>query len=248
MPLLNNRVLKLMKRNQLSVRARTTVGEKLPNDWETKVSDYQEFVKKDIDNQNLTPSNVYNMDEAPMSFDIPATRTVADSGSKTVAVTTTGHKRTCFTIVLGCSAAGDKLPPMVIFKRATMPRETLPSGVVVVCNKKGWMNNEAMKEWIDKCYRARRGGFFQQKSLLIFDAMAANKEASVHKHINSTGAHIAVILGGLTCRLQSPDIAVNHPFKCHIRNEWDKWMREGVHTFTPAGKDVQRTLKSANGF
>ena len=103
------------------------------------------------------------------------------------------------------------------------------------------MNTDVMKEWTERCFRARQGGFFLPKSLLIFDAMAAHKELSVHKQINKTGAHIAVIPGGLTCKLQPLDIAVNHPFKCFVRNEWEKWMSEGEHTFTPSGKQRRAT-------
>ena len=47
---------------------------------------------------------------------------------------------------------------------------------MVRCNKKGGMNTEVMKDWADSCYRARPGGFFKPKSLLVFDAMTAHKE------------------------------------------------------------------------
>lgn len=236
-----NWVFKFMKRNGLSVRARTTVGQRLPDEWETKLKDFKEFVKKEVDELRLNPDDIVNMDEVPMSFDIPACRTVEEVGKKTVGVTTTGHERTCFTVVLACTASGKKLKPMVIFKRVTMPREKLPKGIEVVCNKKGWMNEEVMKDWVDKCYRTRPGGLFSQKSLLIFDAMAAHKQSTVQKHINNTGAHIAVIPGGLTCKLQPLDIAVNHPFKCFVRNEWDRWMADGLHSFTPSGRQRRAT-------
>ena len=189
----------------------------------------------------LADDDIINMDEVPMSFDIPASRSVAEKGVKTVAVATTGHERTNFTVVLACTAAGGKLKPIVIFKRITMPRETLPAGVVVVCNKKGWMNTEVMQTWTDKCFRTRRGGFFKKKSLLIFDVMAAHKKTTLQKHINSAGAHIAVIPGGLTCKLQPLDVAVNHPFKTFVREEWDRWMTNGKHTFTPAGRQRRAT-------
>lgn len=66
-----------------------------------------------------------------------------------------------------------------------MPREKLPSGVAVFCNKKGWMNTEVMGVWIEKCLRTRPGSFFKKKSLLVFDAMTAHKEPSVQKQINA---------------------------------------------------------------
>jgi len=87
------------------------------------MDDFCNFVSKEIEENSLSASDIVNMDEVPMSFDIPATRSVAETGVKTVEVATTGHERTCFTVVLACSANGTKLKPMVIFKRVTMPRE-----------------------------------------------------------------------------------------------------------------------------
>lgn len=236
-----NWVYKFMRRNNLSMRARTTVGQRLPDDWEKKLDDFREFVHKEISQHDLSPDDVINMDEVPMVFDIPPTRSVAEVGVKTVAVATTGHERTSFTVVLACTAGGQKLKPMLIFKRATMPREQLPSGVVVTCNKKGWMNTDVMGIWTDKCFRTRQGGFFKKKSLLVFDAMTAHKESSVQKKINAAGAHIAVIPGGLTCKLQPLDVAVNRPFKTFVREEWDRWMSSGSHTYTPAGRQRRAT-------
>ena len=40
-----NWVVKFMKRNKLSVRARTTAGQALPPEWEKKMDDFKTFVK-----------------------------------------------------------------------------------------------------------------------------------------------------------------------------------------------------------
>ncbi|KYO38034.1 hypothetical protein Y1Q_0019503 [Alligator mississippiensis] len=71
--------------------------------------------------------------------------------------------------------------------------------------------------------------------------MAAHKHSSVQKQVNKAGVHIAVIPGGLTCELQPLDISVNHSFKWFMRKEWEKWMTQGVHSFTPSGKQLQAT-------
>ena len=57
-------------------------------------------------------------------------------GAKTVAVKTTGHEKTHFTVVLVCCADGTKLPCMIIFKRKTFPKEKFPSGVIVHVHEK----------------------------------------------------------------------------------------------------------------
>ena len=37
---------RFMRRNRLSVRSTTTVGQKLPNDWEEKVTNFRQFVSR----------------------------------------------------------------------------------------------------------------------------------------------------------------------------------------------------------
>ena len=46
-------------------------------------------------------------------------------GVKTVSIKTSGHEKSHYTVVLACCANGTKLPPMIIFKRKTLPKERL---------------------------------------------------------------------------------------------------------------------------
>ena len=107
---------RFMRRNRLSVRSRTTVGQKLPNDWEEKVTNFRQFVSRRKDELNIQADRVFNMDEVPMSFDAPYFRTVDATGAESIPVSTTGHEKTGFTVVLACSESGKKLKLMAIFK------------------------------------------------------------------------------------------------------------------------------------
>ena len=172
-----------------------------------------------------------------MSFDAPYSRTVDTTGAESVPVSTTGQEKTGFTVVLACSETRTKLKPMVIFKRKTMPKEKLPDGVVVHCHNKGWMNRDVMAVWGEKVWRPRPVSFFNRTSLLIFDSFSAHIDEGVcntFKTVHKTTT--AVIPGGLTKKLQPLDISVNRSFKNHVREEWEKWMSEGIHTFTETGK------------
>ena len=117
--------LRFMRRKGLSVRARTTVSQQLPGDAAEKVDRFLAFIRA----QDTEADHIINMDEVPLTFDLPLTHTV--DRISTVSIKTTGHEETHFTVVLACTASGQKLPPMVIFKRKTIPKETFPPGVVV---------------------------------------------------------------------------------------------------------------------
>ena len=128
------------------------------------------------------------MDEVPLTFDLPLTRTVNKKGESSITLRTTGHERTNFTCVLGCTASGLKLPPMVIFKRITMPKEKIPNGISFKFNKKGWMMESVMKEWLNECYVKGPGGFFRQKkkAFLVLESMRAHITDNVKAAIKST--------------------------------------------------------------
>ena len=44
-------------------------------------------------------------------------------GSKTIMVETSGKEKARYTVVLACCADGTKLPPLLIFKRKTLPKD-----------------------------------------------------------------------------------------------------------------------------
>lgn len=224
---------RFMRRRHLSIRARTTVAQQLPADYQERAAIFRSYCRDKINGKNIAPSHITNMDEVPLTFDIPLTHTVEKKGTSTVSIRTTGHEKSSFTVVLGCLGNGQKLPPMVIFKRKTVPKEAFPAGVVVKSNQKGWMDEEKMKEWVSEVYVRRPGGFFHTSpSLLICDSMRAHLTDSVKQRIKQVNSELAVIPGGLTKELQPLDIGVNRAFKVKLRAAWERWMTEGEHSFT----------------
>lgn len=71
---------RFMQGNRLSIRARTMMCEKLPADFQAKADSFREYVRKYVTEHNLTPDHIINMDEVPLTFDIPMGRSVAKKG------------------------------------------------------------------------------------------------------------------------------------------------------------------------
>ena len=85
------------------------------------------------------------MDETPVFFDIVPGQTIDVKGRNAVRVRTTGAGKCCFTVVLSCTANGDILPPMIIFKgktRRSIKGLKAPEGVIIAHQEKGWMDGE----------------------------------------------------------------------------------------------------------
>lgn len=228
---------RFMRRNQLSIRTRTTMCQKLPSDFQEKLDSFRNYVQKAIGDNNISLEYIVNMDEVPLTFDIPINRCVDEKGVKSVNIRTTGHEKSSFTVVLACCANGYKLPPMIIFKRKTKPKGIFPSTVVIMQNVKGWMDEGMMGEWLQRCYSKRPGGFLKkEKALLIMDSMRAHITENVVKKIKFANSIPIIIPGGMTKLLQPLDISVTRSFKAELRKLWEKWMREGDHSFTTTGR------------
>ena len=226
---------RFMKRNQLSLRQRTKIAQKLPHELDEKVLSFQKYVIVRRKFFEFPLSRIGNMDETPMFFYMPGTRTVNKAGEKTVLVRTTGNEKNHFTVVLACMADGTKLPPMVIFKRRTMPKDKFPKGVVIHVCDSGWMDKDGIKLWLNKVWSRRDGGLLKKPSLLVWDQFRAHLTDDVRQCTRENKTVQAVIHGGLTGMLQPLDVSLNKPFKVNMRHLWQEWMSEGNAQLTAKG-------------
>ena len=71
---------RFMKRRQLSIRARTTVAQQLPADYKEKLAIFRTYCINKITEKKIQPNHITNMDEVPLTFDIPMNHTVEKKG------------------------------------------------------------------------------------------------------------------------------------------------------------------------
>ena len=124
-----------MKRNGLSLRQKTTLAQRLPDDYEEKIVRFHRYIIDRRNEHNYLLHLTANMDETPLTFDMPPNRTINSIGEKTVKIRPTGNEKNRVTVVLACAGDGTKLKPMVIFKRKTLPKIN-KHGVVVSAQEK----------------------------------------------------------------------------------------------------------------
>ena len=223
---------KFMKGNQLSVRSKTSQGHNEPEDWEEKIESFKSYMMDKKKGVQLV--NLGNIDEVPVSFDLPGNFNVDVKGSRQVRVLTTGNEKCNFTAALCVCADGTKLPPFIIFKRKNIPEGDFPKGVIIEANEKGWMNQDMFKVWLNKVWNNRKSAFFSKpKSLLIFDAAPSHRTDGVKDFIKKyiPKCEVAVIPGGLTKRLQPLDISVNKFFKMKLKRKWQNWIIEQYEVY-----------------
>ena len=237
---------RFMKRNNLVIKAKTRISQRLPREFEEHIVNFQRTIIRMRHANQYAMQQIGNMDETPMNFDMPLSHTVDTAGNKSILIKTTGNEKNHFTVVLACTADGTKLPPMMIFKRKTMPKEDIPQEVVVHVHEKGWMDENGMKLWIDKIWQNRPGGLLKKKSCLVYDMFKTHLMQSIKKKLSHLNTDVAIIPGGLTSQLQQLDVSINKPFKDRVRVHWSNWIAEDTeHILTKGGR--LKSLQSHNG-
>jgi hypothetical protein len=138
--------VRIMLRNGVSFRRRTTLCQKLPSHFEEKLLTFQKHAIGLRKANNYILSQIGNAGETPVYSDMSSNYTV-DTGVKSVLIKTSGNEK-LVTVMLTVLADGTKLPPYVVLNRKTMPKEQLPNSRIVRCQSNGWMTNELMTDWL----------------------------------------------------------------------------------------------------
>lgn len=230
-------VTRFMKRNNFSLRRRTSLCQRLPRDYTDKLISFQRYVIDIRREKSYDLSQIGNADQTPVFFDMPRNSSVEKRGSSSVVIRTSGAEKQRCTVMLAVTADGAKLPPYVIFKRKTIPKGVqFPKGLHVAVQENGWMEKNLMIDWVKKVWQRRPGGLLRRPSLLVLDSFRGHLMQEVKDVLKEGKTDMALIPGGLTSVLQPLDVSINKPFKEHLKNTYANWMCEGEHTFTPTGK------------
>ncbi|CAH1770491.1 4274_t:CDS:2, partial [Entrophospora sp. SA101] len=186
---------RFLRRYDFAMRRKTKIGQKLPAHLDIKLLEFQQFIIKKQKQFEYELSEIGNMDETPVYFDMVGNLTIDKRGAKTVQVRTTGNDKNRFTCVLTILADGTKLPPIVIFKGKRMPKN-LPSQIIVLMHPKGWMDEIGMKAWFDKVWKRRPGNrITRKKALLVMDSFEGHKTDSIKKIAQNENTDLAIIPG-----------------------------------------------------
>ena len=78
------------RHHSISMRVKTSLAQRLPADMEDKVIEFHRFVLRSSQHWGYNLSRILNMDKMPMQFELPATRTLEFTGSRTVPVLSCG--------------------------------------------------------------------------------------------------------------------------------------------------------------
>ena len=116
-------------------------------------------------------TRIFNLDETGITTVHIPPKVIAEKGVKQVSKCTSGEEGTLTTTCCIINAAGNSLPPAMIFPRVNFREHMLrgaPPGTLGLANKSGWMNSELFSEVIDHFIHHSTSSK-DQPSLLMYD-------------------------------------------------------------------------------
>jgi len=229
---LQKRIRRWLEKENIVQRSVTHVAQNTRHDA-SLLEDFTAYVNEQIRSNSLSSCNVVNIDETNIEFDSNSSTTLADKGSRTVSVRTSGSSNRC-TVLLGVTLSGQKLPPFIIFKGKTNGRisrewtargNLYPFTSVYTVQDRAWIDETRMTEWIKLVWKPFCIG--RAATYLLLDECTVHLQGSCLNQLHSLGTEVDFILPGYTSKLQVLDVGVNKPFKGYVREQYECFMRGG---------------------
>ena len=89
----SNWCYRFMARHDLSIRRKTHISQKLPDDYEDKLIAFQTHIIKRCKKFNQPLSLIGNVDQTPLTFDLPADSIIEKIGTSTMTLQTNGARK-----------------------------------------------------------------------------------------------------------------------------------------------------------
>ncbi|KAE8183083.1 hypothetical protein CF328_g8303 [Tilletia controversa] len=192
-------------------------------------------LKKVIDDNGITPSDVWNMDEVGFRIEIGGQQwivTLCPSREARIAINTSRESVTCVEAV---SASGSHIPPMVILAASqhseAWVKNDLDKDTLIAVSESGYSDDILALRWIKhfnvKTKNLSRG----HKRLLIFDGHGSHCTKQFLQVCTDNDIIPFSLPPHSSHFLQPLDVAVFQPYKHWHRDAIDKATRTGCTSF-----------------
>ncbi|KAH1014766.1 hypothetical protein HUJ05_012597 [Dendroctonus ponderosae] len=119
----------------------------------TRIDDFYKLLKRICEADKITATRIFNVEETGCStVQRRCQKILAKKGKHQIGSISSGEKGINTTVVCCASAAGQFVPPMVIFKRKLFQKELsigAPPGSIATISDTGYINSELFIRWLN---------------------------------------------------------------------------------------------------
>ncbi|KAJ8953465.1 hypothetical protein NQ318_023584 [Aromia moschata] len=183
---------------------------------------------------NASPQNIYNYDETNMADDPGAKKVIVPRNFRRVE-RVQNYSRSCTSIMVAGNAAGQLLPPMVVYKSSNLYENWCaggPPGTIYGNTISGWFDMAQFEKWFFKVLlphvqSTRQAG---EKTVVIGDNLASHFAPSVIQAAKENNIYMCPFPANATHLMQPLDVAVF----AHLKRKWreilERWRKESRYT------------------
>lgn len=209
---------------------------------------------------NYSPGDIYNVDESGLHTVHKPSKIIAGKGVKQVGKITSAERGDLVTIICCFSAAGNYIPPFLLFPRKLMNDRLMknaPPGSQGFATENGWSNTEIFTSWMKhfiNCVRPSK----EKHVCLILDNHQSHISLEVYDLAKENGVDMLSLPPHTSHRTQPLDLVFFGPLKSAFNNECSFWMKTNVgkrisiyeiaELFGRAYQKVATVDKAVNGF
>lgn len=171
-------------------------------------------------------TRVYNLDETATTTVQKPQKVLAPKGKHNIGKITSGERGTLVTTCAIVCAAGQALPPVLVFPRKNYKDIMLhgaPPGCLGLATPTGWKNAElfvqVMQHFIKHTSASR-----ENPALLIFDNHESYLSIEALDLAKESGMTVLTLHPHTTAKMQPLDVGLNGPFKVYYNSAVDSWL------------------------
>ena len=195
----------------------------------TSINIYFDNLKTVLDQYQFQPHEIFNCDESGLTCVHKPVKVIAPKGKRCVSSATSAECGQTTTILIGCSASGVYVPPMMIFKRKRNKPELVdhaPVGTIGRCSPNGWIDTDLFLEYL-KHFVAHTKCSKGSPVLLILDGHKTHtKSVASIDYAHDNGVVLLSLPPHTSHKLQPLDRSFFKPLKAAFNATCSTWLRQ----------------------
>lgn len=217
-----------LKRNpQLSIRIpqptsiNRAVGFNRP-----RVDAFFALYKSVITAKNYTATKIWNMDESGVTNVQKPHKVISTKGKRQVSKMTSGEKGATVTVLCCMNAAGQYIPPMIIFPRKRLAEGLMrgaPPGSIGAVSDNGWTDGDRFIDWLKHFIKTTKCTK-DDPQVIIVDGHHSHKTLAAIDLARDSGITLLTLPSHCTHKLQPLDRTFFKSFKSNYNRAADNWM------------------------
>ncbi|XP_022816222.1 uncharacterized protein LOC111349354 [Spodoptera litura] len=193
------------------------------------IQNFFDIYEQIVDTNKLNANKIFNVDESGFqTVQKKPQKVLGGKGKKQIGALTSGERGVNTTMVACVSAAGQFIPPMIIFKRMRMSdqlKEGAPAGSLITVSESGYINRELFCQWLQH-FAAVVKPTKEDKVLLLLDGHTTHsKNLDALMFARENGIVLLQLPGHTTHRLQPLDVSFFKPMSTYYTQAIESWMR-----------------------